>query len=139
MELNHVQVCDYRLNKIEKWYITEKCKIEKENSLISYTSSHQRCSINRAVLKNFTILTGKHMCWSLFLIKVQASGHIYNDIGISRPKSHNIEIPRPKNCDVEIWGLKHHNIEKRRQLSHDIVIPRHFFRRQKATTSRFQD
>ena len=41
---------------------------------------------------------------------------------------HDIEIPRPKNRDIE----------KRRQLTHDIVIPRHFFRGQKATTSRFQ-
>ena len=29
-------------------------------------SSHQRCSIRKAVLKNFAILTGKHLCWSLF-------------------------------------------------------------------------
>ena len=41
---------------------------------------------------------------------------------------HNIEIPRPKS----------HDIEKRRHLTHNIVIPRHFFRGQKATTSRFQ-
>ena len=40
---------------------------------------------------------------------------------------HDIEIPRPKS----------HGIEKRRQLTHDIVIPRHFFKGQKATTSRF--
>ena len=25
------------------------------------------------VLKNFTVLTGKHLCWSLFLIKLQHS------------------------------------------------------------------
>ena len=55
--------------------------------------------------------------------------HIHNDI----------EIPRPKNCDIEIQGLKHQGIEKRRQLSHDIVIPRHFFRGQKGTTSGFQN
>ena len=24
----------------------------------------------KAVLKNFSILTGKHLCWSLFLIKL---------------------------------------------------------------------
>ena len=65
--------------------------------------------------------------------------HIYHDIGIPRPKNHDIEIPGPKNRDIEIRGLKHHDIEKRRQLSHDIVIARHFFRGQKATTSRFRD
>ena len=29
-------------------------------------NSHRRCSIKKAVLKNFTIFTGKHLCWSLF-------------------------------------------------------------------------
>ena len=28
--------------------------------------------LQNGVLKNFAILTGKHMCWSLFLIKLQA-------------------------------------------------------------------
>ena len=35
-------------------------------------SSHQRCSIKKAVLKNIAIFTGIHLCWSLFLIKLQA-------------------------------------------------------------------
>ena len=26
----------------------------------------------KAILKNFAILTGKHLCWSLFLIKLRA-------------------------------------------------------------------
>ena len=34
-------------------------------------SSHRRCSIKDDVLKNFAIFTGKHLCWSLFLIKFQ--------------------------------------------------------------------
>ena len=29
-------------------------------------SSHRRCSIKNAVLKNFAIFTGQHLCWSLF-------------------------------------------------------------------------
>ena len=61
--------------------------------------------------------------------------HMYHDIEIPRPKNHDIEIPRPKNHDIEIRGLKHHDIEKWRQISHDIVIPRRFFRGQKATTA----
>ena len=65
-------------------------------------------------------------------------GDSYHAIHIPRPKNYDIEIPRPKNHDIEIGGLKHHGIEKWRQLSHDIVIPKHFFRGQKATTSRFQ-
>ena len=34
-------------------------------------SSHLRCSIKKAVLNNFAIFTGKHLCWSLYLIKLQ--------------------------------------------------------------------
>ena len=34
-------------------------------------SSYQRCSVQKAVLKNFTIFTGIHLCRSLFLIKLQ--------------------------------------------------------------------
>ena len=35
-------------------------------------SSHQRCSVKEGVLKSFTNLAAKHLCWSLFLIKLQA-------------------------------------------------------------------
>ena len=35
-------------------------------------SSHRRCSIKKAVLKNFAIFKGKHLTWSLFLINLQA-------------------------------------------------------------------
>ena len=37
-----------------------------------YKSSHWRCSVKKHVLNNFTNFTGKHMPWSLFLIKLQA-------------------------------------------------------------------
>ena len=83
------------------------------------------------------------------ITKTRPRRHIYHHIGIlrpknhdieiPRPKSHNIEIPRPKHHDIETWGAKHHDTEKWRKISHHIVIPRHFFRGQKATTSRFQD
>ena len=33
-------------------------------------SSHQRCSMKKGVLKNFTKFTGNHLCQSLFLNKV---------------------------------------------------------------------
>ena len=35
-------------------------------------SSHRRCFIEKDALKNFTKFTGKHLCQSLFLIKLQA-------------------------------------------------------------------
>ena len=36
-----------------------------------HSSSHKRCSIKIAILKIFAIFTGKHLCWNLFLIKLQ--------------------------------------------------------------------
>ena len=37
-----------------------------------YRSSPQRCSFKKVVFKNFAIFTGKRLCWSLLLIKLQA-------------------------------------------------------------------
>ena len=58
-------------------------------------------------------------------------------------KKHGIEILRPKNRNIEIRvGTKyprHRETEKTKWFHRDsIVIPRHFFSGQKATTSRFQ-
>ena len=33
-------------------------------------SSHQRCSVKKGVLRNFAKFTGRHLCQSLFFIKV---------------------------------------------------------------------
>ena len=38
---------------------------------VSWRSNHRRWTIKNSVLKNFVISTGKHLCWSLFLIKLQ--------------------------------------------------------------------
>ena len=35
-------------------------------------SSHWRCSVKKGVLNNFANFTGKHLCSSLILIKLQA-------------------------------------------------------------------
>ena len=40
----------------------------KLKKCLNSRSSHQRCSIEKAVLKNFAIFTGKHLCQSLLLI-----------------------------------------------------------------------
>ena len=37
-----------------------------------FKSSHQRCFVRKGVLRNFAKFTGKHLCQSLFLIKLQA-------------------------------------------------------------------
>ena len=39
--------------------------------LIYQRSSHQRCSMKKGVLRNFTKFIGKHFCQSLILIKLQ--------------------------------------------------------------------
>ena len=39
--------------------------------LLVLKSSHQNCSVEKGVLENFTV---KHLCWSLFLIKLQTWG-----------------------------------------------------------------
>ena len=36
-----------------------------------YRSSHQKCSLRKGVLRNFTRFTGKHLCQSLFFICVR--------------------------------------------------------------------
>ena len=38
----------------------------------SFRSSHQRCSVKKGVLRNFEKSTGKHLCQSLFLVKLHA-------------------------------------------------------------------
>ena len=60
----------------------------------------------------------------------------HRDSKTKKPRHRDSKTKKPRHRG---WGLKHHDIEKRRQLSHDIAIPRHFFRGRKATTSRFQD
>ena len=55
--------------------------------------SHLRCSIKRAVLKNFAIFTGKHLYWSFFLTKF-----------IKRRFQHN---RAPKNERVPTMHLRH--------------------------------
>ena len=39
---------------------------------LSFRRSYQMCSVKKAALKNVAIFTGKHLCWSLFLLELQA-------------------------------------------------------------------
>ena len=47
------------------YYKLKKC--------LNSRSSHQRCSIEKVVFKNFAIFTGKRLCQSLLLMNLQAS------------------------------------------------------------------
>ena len=42
------------------------------NTWLCERSRHGRCFMEKVVLKNFAIFTGKHLCWSLFLVTLQA-------------------------------------------------------------------
>ena len=57
-------ICLYYFHKF-KSYTSQSKKILNSRSI------HQRCSIEKAVFKNFAIFTGKHRCWSLLLIDLQ--------------------------------------------------------------------
>ena len=66
-ERNHqiMFVSCYFLNFIDMNHKLKKC--------LNSRSSHQSCSIEKSVLKNFAIFTGKHLRWSLLLIDFRAS------------------------------------------------------------------
>ena len=42
----------------------------KEWKMSASRNSHQRCSMKKSVLRNFTKFAGKHLCQSLFFNKV---------------------------------------------------------------------
>ena len=50
------------------WLIREGRQMPNTEQLLYQTdkSSNRRCTIKKAVLVNFTIFSGKHLCWSLF-------------------------------------------------------------------------
>ena len=57
-------------NSNKKVYLQVKVRIKDETS----RSSRPEVFCKKDVLKNFAIFTGKHLCHSLFLIKLQAWG-----------------------------------------------------------------
>ena len=42
--------------------------------ILKFKSSQPRCSVKKGFLKNFANFTGKHLCWSIISIKLQAWG-----------------------------------------------------------------
>ena len=52
-------VLDGQYDSTNLWCSSSKCR-----------SSHQRCSVKKGVLRNFEKFTEKHLCQSLFLIKL---------------------------------------------------------------------
>ena len=46
------------------------CLLKMIITVPGHRSNHQRCSVRKGVLRNFTKFTGKHQCQSLFFNKV---------------------------------------------------------------------
>ena len=77
---------------ILKW---QDCKIFTKlvPSQTLLRSSHRRCSVKKGVFKNLGKFTEKRLCWSLFLIKLQAF----------RPTT---SLNSDSNIDVFLWNLQ---------------------------------
>ena len=54
--------------------ILTKIEVSHYFLLLKTEAVVQSCSVKKAVLRNFTKFAGKHLCQSLFLIKLQAPG-----------------------------------------------------------------
>ena len=69
-------------------------------------SSHQSCSLKKAILKHFAIFTGKHLCWGLFLIRLQVFRPSKDsNTGISCGYCKILRLPILKN--ISEWLLLH--------------------------------
>ena len=64
------------------------------NHCVHYRSCHHKCSFKKSILKNFANFTGKRLCWSLFLIKLQ----------VWRPATLRKETPT-QIFSCEIWEI----------------------------------
>ena len=56
-----------------KWNLDAACGV----LILLFRSSHQRCSMKKTVLRNFTKFKGKQLCKSLFFNKV--AGHFFTE------------------------------------------------------------
>ena len=65
-ELNEREII--RLCLCHTIFINFKVMYHKLKKCLNSRSSHQSCSVEKAVLKNLAIFTGKHLCWSLLWI-----------------------------------------------------------------------
>ena len=74
------KVC--KAEKVRKYFVNPKtesfrlvCKLHYlQFGFQIYRISRPQMFFGTGAFKNFTIFTGKRLCWSLFLIKIQASG-----------------------------------------------------------------
>ena len=71
------------------WQIKNALKIRiLKNPWLLIRSSRSQIFLKISVLKNLGDLTGKHLCWSLFLIKLQACGQIHSNDSSTTAEHH---------------------------------------------------
>ena len=88
-----------------------------------FRSSHQMCSVKNGVLKTFANLTGKHLCWSLFLITLlvfrpatllERYRSSHQGCSIKGVVLKNFAINTGKHLFVKVIGLQACNFIKKR-------------------------
>ena len=62
----------FHINPLVPLFRTSLFRVVLSFYISIYGSSHRRYSVKKCILKNFANFTGKHLCWSLFFIKLQA-------------------------------------------------------------------
>ena len=69
MKFSFIDICIIIIFKKKEQF---SCNSKWFDILLKHTavrSSHRSCSVKKGVLKNSANFTGKHLCWSLFLLK----------------------------------------------------------------------
>ena len=59
-------------NHLRKFKANQSYYSKNNSHFRTFRKSDWSCSMNKAVSKNFLIFTRQHLCWSLFLIKLQS-------------------------------------------------------------------
>ena len=98
------EICGMQPLKKLKWYGLGKNQILWSLTWTKFSlfrSNHRRCSVKKGVLKNFANFTGKHLRWSLSLIKL-------------RPAT---LLKRDSNTGVFLWNFKHFSEHLSRRTS----------------------
>ena len=76
------------------------------DSICLSESSHWRRSIIKAILKEFAILTGKHLCWSFFFIKLQVCSFISFFFELYEIYKNTYFVKHPRMAVLSIlWGI----------------------------------
>ena len=70
--LNTFSLNYFRILKTHRYNFSSKIFCKYLLLMWEYRSSRRRCSVKEGVLKDSANFTEKHLCWSLFLIKLQA-------------------------------------------------------------------